>query len=70
MKGKGEAVKRRKKEWDERPVAMNQFGQCLQLAQKAVDSYKVKTRPQGQVGLLGMHCFHICWHRAKIFSSS
>lgn len=40
LKSTGEAVKRRKREWDERPAAMNQFGQCLQLAQKAVDSYK------------------------------
>jgi len=40
LKTKGEAVKRRKREWEERPPAMNQFGQCLQLAQKAVDSFK------------------------------
>lgn len=40
LKGRGEPVKRRKKEWDERPAAMNQFGQCLQLAQKVIDSYK------------------------------
>merc|ERR1712106_805542 len=30
----------RKYEFNERPGAINQFGQCLQLAQKAVDSYK------------------------------
>ena len=41
LKGRGEPVKRRKKEWEERPVAMNQFGQCLQLAQKVIDSFKV-----------------------------
>jgi len=40
LKEKGEAVKKRKREWEERTPAMNQFGQCLQLAQKAVDSYK------------------------------
>jgi len=40
LRTKGEAVKRRRREWEERPPAMNQFGQCLQLAQKAVDSYK------------------------------
>jgi len=40
LKTKGEAVKRRRREWEERPAAMNQFGQCLQLAQKAVDSFK------------------------------
>lgn len=40
LKGRGEPVKRRKKEWEERPVAMNQFGQCLQLAQKVIDSFK------------------------------
>jgi len=40
LKNKGEPVKRRKIEWEERPGAMNQFGQCLQLAQKAVDSFK------------------------------
>ena len=34
-------MKRRRREWEERPSAMNQFGQCLQLAQKAVDSFKV-----------------------------
>jgi len=37
---KGEAVKRRRYEWDVRPDAINQFGQCLQLAQKVVDQYK------------------------------
>merc|ERR1711892_1217447 len=40
LKSKGEAVKKRKYEFNERPGAINQFGQCLQLAQKAVDSYK------------------------------
>jgi len=40
LKDKGEAVKKRKREWEERTPAMNQFGQCLQLAQKAVDSFK------------------------------
>jgi len=40
LKKKGEAVKRRRHEFQERPNAINQFGQCLQLAQKAVDSYK------------------------------
>lgn len=40
LKSTGEAMKKRKREWDERPAAMNQFGQCLQLAQKAVDSFK------------------------------
>merc|ERR1719412_3537827 len=37
---KGEAVKRRRMEFDLRPEAINQFGQCLQLAQKVVDSYR------------------------------
>merc|ERR1711963_927663 len=37
---KGEAVKRRRYEWDVRPDAINQFGQCLQLAQKVVDQFK------------------------------
>lgn len=40
LKSKGEAVKKRRKEFQERPESINQFGQCLQLAQKAVDSYK------------------------------
>jgi len=40
LKSKGEAVKKRRHEFNERPAAINQFGQCLQLAQKAVDSYK------------------------------
>jgi len=40
LKSKGEAVKKRRHEFNERPGAINQFGQCLQLAQKAVDSYK------------------------------
>merc|ERR1712227_713778 len=37
---KGEAVKRRRLEFDLRPEAINQFGQCLQLAQKVVDAYR------------------------------
>merc|ERR1719300_2205712 len=37
---KGEAVKRRRLEFDLRPEAINQFGQCLQLAQKVVDAFK------------------------------
>jgi len=40
LKSKGEAVKKRRKEFHERPEAINQFGQCMQLAQKAVDSFK------------------------------
>merc|ERR1719430_296195 len=40
LKSKGEAVRKRRNEFLERPGAINQFGQCLQLAQKAVDSYK------------------------------
>merc|ERR1711879_756640 len=36
---KGEAVKRRRYEFETRPEAINQFGQC-QLAQKVVDAYK------------------------------
>merc|ERR1711963_1315422 len=36
----GEAVKRRRLEFDLRPEAINQFGQCLQLAQKVVDAFK------------------------------
>jgi len=40
LKSKGEAVKKRRKEFQERPEAINQFGQCMQLAQKAVDSFK------------------------------
>jgi len=40
LKSKGEAVKKRRYEFNERPGAINQFGQCLQLAQKAVDSFK------------------------------
>ena len=42
LKTKGEAVKRRRHEFDVRPEAINQFGQCLQLAQKVVDQFKVK----------------------------
>merc|ERR1719225_750086 len=37
---KGEAAKRRRLEFDQRPEAINQFGQCLQLAQKVVDAFK------------------------------
>jgi len=37
---KGEAAKRRRYEFETRPEAINQFGQCLQLAQKVVDAYK------------------------------
>jgi len=37
---KGEAVKRRRYEFEARPEAINQYGQCLQLAQKAIDAYK------------------------------
>merc|ERR1712210_269245 len=37
---KGEAAKRRRYEYETRPEAINQFGQCLQLAQKVVDAYK------------------------------
>lgn len=40
LKSKGEVVRRRKIEFEERPAAINQMGQCLQLAQKAVDAYK------------------------------
>jgi len=40
LKSKGEAVRKRRNEFLGRPGAINQFGQCLQLAQKAVDSYK------------------------------
>jgi len=36
----GEAVRKRRREFMERPEAINQFGQCLQLARKAVDSFK------------------------------
>ena len=39
---KGEAVKRRRYEFEARPEAINQYGQCLQLAQKAIDAYKVR----------------------------
>merc|ERR1712192_293945 len=38
--GTGEAVRKRRREFNERPEAINQFGQCMQLAQKAVDSFK------------------------------
>merc|ERR550525_1133153 len=37
---KGEAAKRRRLEFDQRPEAINQFGQCLQLAQKVVDAFR------------------------------
>merc|ERR1712012_263707 len=37
---KGEAVKRRRYEFEARPEAINQYCQCLQLAQKAIDAYK------------------------------
>jgi len=37
---KGEAAKRRRHEAEQRPEAINQFGQCLQLAQKVVDAYR------------------------------
>merc|ERR1711963_818192 len=37
---KGEAVKKRRFEFETRPEAINQFGQCLQLAQKVVDAFK------------------------------
>lgn len=40
---KGEAAKRRRYEFETRPEAINQFGQCLQLAQKVVDAYKVRS---------------------------
>jgi len=40
LKGKGETVKKRRQEFLDRPDAINQFGQCMQLAQKAVDSFK------------------------------
>jgi len=40
LKTKGEAVKRRKREWEERPEAINILRQCLQLAQKTVDLIK------------------------------
>lgn len=40
LKGKGEAVRRRRSEFEERPGAINMMGQCLQLAQKAVEAYK------------------------------
>merc|ERR1712038_297656 len=37
---KGEAAKRRRQEFELRPEAINQFGQCLQLAQKVVDAFR------------------------------
>merc|ERR1711978_439009 len=36
----GEAVRKRRQEFNDRPEAINQFGQCMQLAQKAVASFK------------------------------
>merc|ERR1719318_2055465 len=36
----GEVVRKRRQEFNDRPEAINQFGQCMQLAQKAVDSFK------------------------------
>lgn len=36
----GEAVRKRRREFEARPEAVNQFGQCMQLARKAVDSFK------------------------------
>ena len=44
LQTKGEAVKRRRHEFESRPEAINQFGQCLQLAQKAVDNFKVSSQ--------------------------
>lgn len=43
LQTKGEAAKRRRHEFEARPEAINQFGQCLQLAQKAVDNFKVSS---------------------------
>jgi len=40
LRSTGEAVRKRRREHMERPEAINQFGQCMQLAQKAVDSFK------------------------------
>ena len=40
LRSTGEAVRKRRREFMERPEAINQFGQCMQLAQKAVDSFK------------------------------
>ena len=40
LRTKGEAVRRRRIEYEERPAAINMMGQCMQLAQKAVDSYR------------------------------
>ena len=33
-------MRKRRQEFNDRPEAINQFGQCMQLAQKAVDSFK------------------------------
>ena len=41
---KGEAAKRRRYEFETRPEAINQFGQCLQLAQKVVDAFKASQK--------------------------
>merc|ERR1711963_1150683 len=40
LRATGETVRKRRREFMERPEAINQFGQCMQLAQKAVDSFK------------------------------
>merc|ERR1712218_100955 len=40
LRSTGEAVRKRRREFMEMPEAINQFGQCMQLAQKAVDSFK------------------------------
>merc|ERR1712241_248049 len=40
LRSTGEAARKRRREFMERPEAINQFGQCMQLAQKAVDSFK------------------------------
>jgi len=40
LRATGESVRKRRREFMERPEAINQFGQCMQLAQKAVDSFK------------------------------
>ena len=49
----GEMVRKRRREHEERPEAVNQFGQCMQLAQKAVDSYKVRQ------GINWVHVFFV-----------
>jgi len=40
LRATGESVRKRRREFMDRPEAINQFGQCMQLAQKAVDSFK------------------------------